>query len=382
MIPVGAKNHATLLFVDRENDNAMGLADSSLAHTKITNQTAPRPSIFGYLSRDRDIAILSPASLQINGCCSFWVDSLAEAINNDPTKYQDMATIREAFGNGSLWLEAAAIMSKTFDAPNLETVKVFTSEDEAIAQNANYVTFKIGGKYYGISKNCWKNKFINIGKLTEKLKEILPKEAGNAIGNQLKTQIERQNLIIPFETSIYRCNKINQEQLDIFNKLIQKRREIGEKFDAFLEYVRKKIKKQILAQHQPQQQRQLRQQWRQQPQSQPLSIGWIDNVIKIIKAGNDLTLGDPLISGIRDRYIGLKTHTNELTKLIDQDPSLTLENLKQNEHYTALSKNNVDEKKGKILGPSDFGSFCKFFAETAAEFESKTTKKKENFFAG
>jgi hypothetical protein len=365
MIPVAAKRHGTLLFVDREKGNAMGLADSSLAHTKITDQTALRPSVFGNLSKT--ITILSAASLQINGSCSFWVDSLVEAISNDPDKYKDMETIRAAFQNGSLWLEAAAIMSKTFDVSSLETVKVFTREDKVEAQKANYVVFEIAGKHYGISRNCWKNKFINI----EKLKEILPEEAKGVIKNQLDEQIERQKLKTLVDNHIKRYNQVRQTQyqLDIFNKLIQKRREIGaEEFDLFLEYVRKKITNQMLAQQQ------------QQQQQQPSPIMWFGKVIEIIKAGNNLTLGDPLIMGIRGRYDDLNKHINKLTKLIDQDPSLALENLKQNEHYTALLTNNTEEKSGVALGPSDFGNFCKFFAEAAAEFESKTADERKVLF--
>jgi hypothetical protein len=366
MIPVLAKRHATLLFVDRTKDDSYRLADSSLAHAKITDQAALRPSVFGNLSKN--ITILTTTPLQITGCCSFWVDSLAEAVSGN-SEYKDMTTIQTAFQDGRLWLEAAAIMSKTFDVPpTLETVKIFTAND-VVAQSANYITFEIAEKHYGISTNCWKNKFINI----ENLKKILPEEVKTAIGNQLNEQIEKQKLIRPFEISINSCNKINQNQLDIFNQLIQKRKTAtaaeAKKFDAFLGCVRRKIRDQMLKQRQQQPQQ-------QQQQLRLPSIKWFGNVIKIIKVGENLTLEKSPISDIRNRYIGLNTHFAELTALMDQNPSVTPENLRQNEHYAALSNNNTKEKKSKILSPSNFDNFCRFFAETVAEFENKTPEER------
>jgi hypothetical protein len=357
MFPVIAKGHETVLFVDREDedDNVMWLADSSLGHTENVNQeVVPRPSVFGNLSGD--IGMLSTAQVQTNGTCSFWANSLAEVISNDSVEYQDMATIQAAFRNGSLWLEAAAIMSKIFDAPNSETVRVFETEKAAKNHNKHYVYFETGGKYYGIRRHCCTNKFVNIGKLIE----TLPKETKRAIGVQLNGQIEIQNLIIPFEDSFSACDEINQKHVDILNELIQRGRGMrgrgmrGRKFDLFFDSLLRK---------------------KEECKGQQLLFQGIGEIIKTDK---DLTSEDPVIRNIKTRYDGLRRNFERLIASIGRNPSLTSDNLKQNEDYIALSNNNTREKSGKIPEPSYLiDSFCKDLKKAMDELENEIALEEE-----
>ena len=349
LVPVAAKAHATLLCIDRTNGKKIILLDSSLAHTTITddnnkNDDKVNSDIFGD-DLSAKIGIPTKFSIQINGTCSYWVDSLMEVIVTNSEKYKNINSISKAAENGDLWVEAAVIMSEKFDEKGEETIKQFDNENAA--KNANYIPLKtIDGKLFCINKNCCNNKFIRL----EYFVKLLSNNDNN-LEQQLKQQIEVQNEIKNFGFAIHEGGKMSIYESSI-KKIIEEREKEKEKIDGVLNKVQDKWKEE-----------------RKKDKSNYDRLKEYNPGKTIVKVIQNNTF-DKLIKDITDRYKSLKKEFNELIGEINKNPAITSEELCKLQLYEKL-KNNLDKETiGEIIGPRHLKSFRKLY-----DGETKNTDK-------
>lgn len=354
LIPIGAKNHATLLIVEKTNDNTTtylySLIDTSLQHVMLSNKKQVVRGIFSGFN-DEEIDVLLDSPLQINGCCSYWADSFMEAIIMNPEKYTDMKSIKNAMDDGSLILEACCIMSKIFDEHGKETVKKFDANEE---ENDDYFMFEIaGGEKYGINKNCWSNKFVNIESLINLSLKTKTSTRDNLM-EQLKVQIEKQKIIRPIEVAINSVQKIQKkgsDGFDVFNVLLQKFDDI-EKYD-------KTLYKDLLSN--------LRTHGRMlsgcletNNKELPKESTQFDFLIDLINQKSVLDNNSTCVRGLIELYGQngiMEKYLNDLKQYLMKNEGL--EQLESNDNYKNIREQQKKEKDGKCLSPNGITQIIK-----------------------
>ena len=213
LIPIGAKRHATLLIVEKINGNASylySLIDTSLQHVMLDKKQVITDIFDGF--NDNEINVLLTSPLQINGCCSYWVDSFMEAIVMNPEKYTSMESIKNAINDGSLICEACCIMSQIFDERGRETVKKI-SENEI--NNDEYIVFNIGSEKYGINKNCYNNRFVTIRNLINCLSTEEQKTTKEELMKELEVQSKKQEKLRPLVLFVNKTEKLMKQKEEI-----------------------------------------------------------------------------------------------------------------------------------------------------------------------
>lgn len=233
LFPLSFGHHTTLLITEQQLEGQLinkpigYLIDFSLAHCAVEKDreyilraTGVDPSFFANMTQK--IELLNRFPLQITGCCSFYLDAAIAVIANPKNNYANIQKIKEDCENGTMWLKVATLMGQTFDIEqNYPTVKEFLNEEEASDSNSTnkYVIFNKNGIFFGISKKCYNNKFMNIEILSNKyLKDV-------QVSSNLSKQIELQKHIIGslYMTTVF--NKFDgyaEKPFEALNKIIKK----------------------------------------------------------------------------------------------------------------------------------------------------------------
>lgn len=136
-----------------------------------------------------------------------------------------------------MWLKVAAEMGKTFDVnQDYPTVKEFSDENEVLNENktGRYVIFSNNGTFFGISKECYNNKFMDMEAL---IKCLQTNQQANTFGyvydinkepleQKLLKQIELQKEIIKAQRMMYLLNKVNKK-FNALGKILDKKKTKG-----------------------------------------------------------------------------------------------------------------------------------------------------------
>lgn len=235
LFPLSFASHATLYLIDpKDNPTKQYLIDFSLGHCeKDINGIGVNANEDYFGSEFKEIILLNKFPMQINGTCSFYADAILNVITNPINNYDNIENLLEDCGNGKIWLKVVAEMGKTFDLnPEYPTVKEFSDENEALdCENKNkYIVFNKNGTFFGISKECYNNKFIDIKTLIDCLQinqrnnefGVVYDINGIPLEQKLSKQIELQKEIIKAQRMMYLLNKCTR-QFSVFEKILNKK---------------------------------------------------------------------------------------------------------------------------------------------------------------
>ena len=235
LFPLSFASHATLYLIDpKDNPTKQYLIDFSLGHCeKDINGIGVNANEDYFGSEFEKIILLNKFPMQINGTCSFYADAILNVITNPINNYDNIENLLEDCGNGKIWLKVVAEMGKTFDLnPEYPTVKEFSNENEALdCENKNkYIVFNKNGTFFGISKECYNNKFIDIKTLIDCLQinqrnnefGVVYDINGIPLEQKLSKQIELQKEIIKAQRMMYLLNKCTR-QFSVFEKILNKK---------------------------------------------------------------------------------------------------------------------------------------------------------------
>lgn len=187
-------------------NNVANFSDLSGYHTtsvivdkKIQNRV-PRTNLFGNFFKNVSNTALKP--YQINGACSFHLESTVESIGESET--QDFYS---QYNDGQMAINSFRGAGKVLDTnKNYPTMKKFLNEREAVNNRKRYAIFKYNNEPYGISLEAHNNKFADLDKFFSNLKgECL--RIGNLEEKKIQIIIVKQKFIIYLEQFFYRRKK-------------------------------------------------------------------------------------------------------------------------------------------------------------------------------
>ena len=155
IIPIPLDGHISFALINNKTKE-INFNDMSGCHTI---KGKPRSDLFGKFFEK--ISGTALRTNQINGTCSFHLESLVESLLN--TNIQDFYS---KYNSGELALESAIILGKIFDYDqNRTTVKKFLNDIEVKSNRNRYSIFKMNDVLYGINLEAYNNKFIDIERL-------------------------------------------------------------------------------------------------------------------------------------------------------------------------------------------------------------------------
>ena len=239
LFPLSFASHATLYLIDpKDNPTKQYLIDFSLGHCeKDINGIGVNANEDYFGSEFEKIILLNKFPMQINGTCSFYADAILNVITNPINNYDNIENLLKDCDNGTIWLKVVAEMGKTFDLnQEYPTVKEFSDVAEALdPSNTNkYIVFNKNGTFFGISKECYNNKFIDMETLIKCLQinqrnnkfGVVYDINGIPLEQKLSKQIELQKEIIKAQRMMYLLNKCTR-QFSVFEKILNKKIEKG-----------------------------------------------------------------------------------------------------------------------------------------------------------